>query len=59
MINLKSPSSSFMPSRSHHKVDVSGQEDDMVEHSGMKCSFVVGQDFVSESCHKKVSSKET
>ena len=36
-----------MTSRSHHKVDVSVQEDDVVEHSGTKCSFVVGQDFVS------------
>jgi len=28
MINLKNPSSSFLTSRSHHKVDVSVQEDD-------------------------------
>lgn len=47
MINLKNPSSSFMTSHSHHKVDVSIQEDKVVEYSRMKCSFMVGQDFVS------------
>lgn len=47
MINLKNPSSSFMTSHSHHKVDVSIQEGDVVDHSGTKCSFVMGQDFVS------------
>lgn len=47
MIGLKNPSSSFMTSYSYKNVSVSVQKDNVVEHSGIKCSFMVYWDFQS------------
>lgn len=46
MTKVKNPGSPFMTSYSHHKGYVSVQEDNEVEPSRIKCSFVVCQDFL-------------